>query len=157
MFHSEYGGAIKDIDNLAQKFDHEGIILYKNNYFMGKIATPLDYIYQKRIENYTASSASISTLKNWTDSGKTLYLVDAINANTITVPPEGNAFTYDIQWKTFNSYDVQSNILQGMSFDNYYNYIVIPQKPSLEKHSLSIVIINKTNPLENMIFLNDAS
>jgi hypothetical protein len=149
LFYSEYYPAIQEINAIAQKFDQDSIIVYKNNYFTDKIATPLYYIYNKTIVNNTPSSESLRIFRNWTESGKTIYVIDAIETNDIIPSPELNKLTYTIRWETYNGIS-----LKGMRFDNYYNYIIIPQKPTDEQHTFNILIFNKTNPIENVFFLD---
>jgi hypothetical protein len=150
VFYSEYHDAIGEINDIAQKFDDNAIIVYKNNYFTDKIATPLYYIYNKTIVKNTPSSASLRTMFNWTESGKTIYFIDAIETNDIIDSPKAEKFISNISWKTFTGMS-----LQGMSFDNFYNYVLIPHKALEERHTFNILIFNKTHSVENMFFLGN--
>jgi hypothetical protein len=134
VFHKEYNDAIGDIRNIANELNPDGVIVFTRNYYTDKIILPLHYVQNRTTVPYNPSSASILTLLNWVDSGKTLYLVDAPETEDIIIYPQSDNFTYQIRWTT----------LHGMSIDNYYNYIIIPHQARVELHTLSIITFNKT-------------
>jgi 4-amino-4-deoxy-L-arabinose transferase-like glycosyltransferase len=147
VFPNEYNNATLDIHNIANEFPPDAIIVYKRNAYTDKIITPLHYVYNRTTVQYT-SSESFPSLIKWIDSGRTVYLVDVFEPDDILSYPEGDAFTSIINWTSF-----EGVTFPGMRINNYYNYVVIPQLPRMENHTLNIIALNRTNILTYNVLL----
>lgn len=141
--HTEYDGAIEDVDELSNIFERNSEILYVRNTYTIKVALPLYYIYGKDIRPVTISERSVDYISEQISSNKTIYLLDVIKHNDVIRYKNESLFTeVYISWA----------ILRGMQWKNY-GYFFIPEGPRTEKHVFSILVSKDLSDLNEFQIL----
>ena len=128
--HTEYNNAIEYVDELSNIFENNSIILYhKSDFSTIKVAAPLFYIHGKEIGTVPFSKWLPYKMKEWINSGKTVYFVDMMD---IINNDNGQLLEFYVNWTTFHSIDW-----------GRYSYFYVPDDPITEEHVFSILVLKK--------------